>query len=273
MITHRCLWEIISSSQPSLKEERRIRRLRNLDAPNLDFNLPRWWKDVNPGIGILGMIIYLRIFLEPSICFVHQRCALYVAKSHDKPKALNSNLTSPSNGPFSKIRIRSVLLLGPLTVAVYAEFEPSVAALLVSTPGVTAERGIQNCGKYLCSQTQSAEVVSKRNIPSKRARTRRGVFSTLWGPEVRRFVARVWRLHMLSAFIHIKIGSNLLCHPEIDLLIPILVYEIRSEFSAIYQFLVIYHRRGCWYRIGRRGNLSSKPFSSLSNKPGSEWWT
>jgi hypothetical protein len=116
-------------------------------------------------------------------------------KTHDGPKALNSNLTNPSNGPFSKIRTRSVLLLGPLTVAENAELKSPVAAPFVSTPGVTAEIGIQNCGKYLCSQTQSAEVVSKRKIPSNRARTRRGVLSTLCGPEARRFVASVWRLH------------------------------------------------------------------------------
>jgi hypothetical protein len=110
------------------------------------------------------------------------------------PIALNSNLTNPANVPFSNTTTLSVTLPFPFTLALNADPSASYASPLVSTPGATAEIGTQNCGKYLCSQTHFAFVASKSQMPSKRARTRRGVDSTLWGPEATRLVVRVWRL-------------------------------------------------------------------------------
>lgn len=72
----------------------------------------------------------------------------------------------------------------------------SYGAALVRMEVSKAETGTQNWGKYLCSQTCKAEVVSKRYVPLKRARTRRGVASTFTGPVVTRVAAnfsRLWR--------------------------------------------------------------------------------
>jgi hypothetical protein len=114
------------------------------------------------------------------------------------PIALNSNLTNPSKGPFSKINTLSLVLSLPFTVAWNAEPSESIAWPLVKTPGATEEMGTQNCGKYLCSHTCWDFVVSTTQTPSKRARTRRGVGSTLCGPEEMRVVARVERLGCVS---------------------------------------------------------------------------
>ena len=107
------------------------------------------------------MVVDLYIFFEPGIWYlssVHPHpFTIYL----HIPRALNSNLTKPSSGPFSKTSTLSLLLLFPFTEARKAEFEESTAFPLVRMEGLMADMGTQNCGKYLCSHTCLAVMVSK----------------------------------------------------------------------------------------------------------------
>ena len=73
--------------------------------------------------------------------------------------------------------------------------------------------GTQNCGKYLCSQTWRAFVVSNSHTPSNNARTLRGVDSTLWGPDETKVVAKVSRLLRSQSLYWISKSMKVLTLP------------------------------------------------------------
>lgn len=64
----------------------------------------------------------------------------------DVPAALNSTLTRPSSGPFSKMSTLSVDFAFPLAVARKAEPLESIALPLVRAPGAKDVAGTQNWG-------------------------------------------------------------------------------------------------------------------------------
>lgn len=78
------------------------------------------------------------------------------------PAALNSTLTNPFKGPFSETMTRSEVLSLTVIEARKATPSGSYGSSTLRTEVEKADLGTQNCGKYLCSQTCSAEVVSKR---------------------------------------------------------------------------------------------------------------
>ena len=110
---------------------------------DFDEDVSRGREDVDSCVGVFGVVVDLLVFFEPGICFC-QHLSLPQHLVQNVPIALNSNLTNPSKGPFSKIKTLSLVLSLPFTVALNAEPSESIAWPLVKTPGATEEMGTQN---------------------------------------------------------------------------------------------------------------------------------
>jgi hypothetical protein len=110
---------------------------------DFDDDVARGREDVDSGVGVFRVVVDLLVFFKPGICSLLARFNLpqFV---QNVPIALNSNLTNPSKGPFSKIRTLSLVFSLPFTVALNAEPSESTASPFVKTPGETEETGTQN---------------------------------------------------------------------------------------------------------------------------------
>lgn len=134
---------VVSSSQHGLKKKHIVATFRNGNTVNLGSDDSHRLKNVNSLVWIFWMNINWLVFLKPLVYGIFLLTLSELARRFrcTLPKALNSNLTRPFNGPFSKISTRSVDRPLTFKVARYADLSWSTASYFVNQPLLIAEFG------------------------------------------------------------------------------------------------------------------------------------